>query len=236
MCGGRLGVVHYTVLHTYPPSISGSMDDVLDVDIDEEYFEEQDIGDGELPDAEELESPSPVHDDEDEDEEDDASDQEEEDDDDDAENDNDELNFSENDSCAPLSLPVFDVARNTPPLQFIASPHSSMPSTFSEDSLGQTVQQLVRTNSNNNNNTAASTESNSEPIPTTEPGKVIVFSGYCKWRTGQLEREIQREVWDVCVDATPDDILRDHTSGFWEEISQSNRLLSWQGLLEEGEG
>ena len=68
------------------------------------------------------------------------------------------------------------------------------------------------------------------------PHKVILFQGYCKWRTGQLQREIQRGVWDVCVDATPEDILGNHDSTFWEELSESDRLLSWQQLMREEEG
>ncbi|CAB9517809.1 expressed unknown protein [Seminavis robusta] len=248
VCGGRLGVVHYTVLHTYPPTIHPDDEDVLDVDIDEEYFEENETYD----DNEDAVADS---DDDEQDleagltemalqevDEQSARDENETVDDDDEEVDDiDDLGENDDSLCAPMSLPVFDITDAdtiSRPLQFVASPETSTPCTFSEDNLGNTVQRIVldgqeelpdhddttTTSSNNNNDTAQA------------PHKVIVFSGYCKWRAGQLEREIQREVWDVCIDATPEDILRHHDSGFWEEISESNRLLSWQRLIEEEGG
>ena len=59
------------------------------------------------------------------------------------------------------------------------------------------------------------------------PHKVILFQGYCKWRTGQLQREIQRGVWDVCVDATPEDILPTRSSSYeYANTFSSSRLAT----------
>lgn len=225
VCGGRLGVVHYTVLHTFPPSIEGSL---ADVDIDEEYFDEDEEHDT----GNDIDLEAPLTDDNEED-----PGMGGEDEGDDIEDDDDlEVGESESESCAPLSLPVFDVLRNSPPLHFVATPHSSLPTTFSEDSLGQTIHRLAQGDRTDPNAQAETNDDDGGGSEiTSEPTKVILFSGYCKWRSGQLEREIQREVWDVCVDATPQDILRQDGNAFWEEISQSDRLLSWQRLLEEGE-
>lgn len=233
VCGGRLGVVHYSVLHTFPPSIEAGL---ADVDIDEEYFDDDEAHD--TANENEIDLEAPPTDDAEED-----PDIEAEDEGDDIDDDDDlEVGEGESESCAPLSLPVFDALRNSPPLHFVATPHTSVPTTFSEDSLRQTIQRLAqgdRTDSNAPTETNAETEidqgDNDSSESTNEPRKVILFSGYCKWRSGQLEREIQREVWDVCIDATPEDILRQDGSHFWEELSQSDRLLSWQRLLEEGE-
>lgn len=269
MCGGRLGVVHYTILHTFSPTMIGGSDDdlqgdILDVDIDEDYFDEEnedayndehsvgndsvDTADIEITLSAATNVASTIGDDDD--------------DDDDAESHAPEERSQEGDvgflrgddeTLTPLSLPVFDVARNTPPLQFLASVTAPLPSTFSEDKLEDTVKQLTTYH----NYTVSADELPGEPCTTytdqanqhaaidtdtnqqdesedNNDNKVIIFSGYCKWRAGQLEREIQREVWDVCVDATPADVFRHTGNGsFWEEMRESDRLLSWQRLVEE---
>ena len=258
VCGGRLGVVHYTILHTYPPTLSDvHQGGILDVDIDEEYIDDDNDGDqGEndpVDDAEIGDATSAGDNDVE------ASLADTDDADSHISEDNDEGDEEHSgdlpdndDTCGPLSLPVFDVARNTPPLQFLASTTTPLPSTFSEDKLERIVRQLT---GHNQITTTSISDTSDEPAANTDAteteddnqdnndggdddsnnNKVIIFSGYCKWRAGQLEREIQREVWDVCVDATPADIFRHHGSGFWEEIRESDRLLSWQRLVEEEE-
>jgi putative AlgH/UPF0301 family transcriptional regulator len=238
VCGGRLGVVNYAILHTYPPTWYLGQDGVLDVDIDEEYIEEEnehhapvvmtDEDNDEVPSVDDF----PAYD---------AETASAEDDDfitplSDPETDDDDVTPAalEHEICAPLSLPIFDVARNNPPLQFVAAPETQDPATFSEDSLSRIIPRLVNTHpppesdeATNDDAATLDTDNNSDAGDTgrTESGdastanggrKIFVFMGYCKWRAGQLQREIQREVWDVCVDATPADILRHHNDdNFW---------------------
>ena len=251
VCGGRLGVVHYTILHTYPPTLDVVQDNILDVDIDEEYFDDED--DDNLEEVDEitnrgdyavstsdLEVEDPLSDD--------GSHLVAREDDNIADDDDDDMTYDlieSGDLRGPISLPVFDLSRNTPPLQFLASTTTPLPSTFSEDKLEGAVQQLAVQNQSAPDNASAISDEPAASDTATEAesienlsnnsnhNKVIIFSGYCKWRTGQLEREIQREVWDICVDATPADVFRPPESGFWEEIRESDRLLSWQQLVEE---
>jgi putative AlgH/UPF0301 family transcriptional regulator len=285
VCGGRLGVVNFAILHTYPPTWNVGQEDVLDVDIDEEYFDDDDDDDdGDEDDAgnvvleANIESDTlPLLDDlhlreaeegtflrntdTDTDDDDDAVLEDDDDDIDDAAEHN---HHNGNDTCAPLSLPVFDIARNNPPLQFVASRDSHQPATFSQDNLQAAIQRLVESHQPpsqqappvsdpsgsdlSNEATAASAANSSHG----NNHKILIFSGYCKWRAGQLEREIQREVWDVCVDGTPDDILRNfndsnnenesendavnESGDLWQElINSENRLLSWQRVVQEEE-
>eukprot|EP00546_Thalassionema_frauenfeldii_P002788 CAMPEP_0178938322 /NCGR_PEP_ID=MMETSP0786-20121207/26265_1 /TAXON_ID=186022 /ORGANISM="Thalassionema frauenfeldii, Strain CCMP 1798" /LENGTH=371 /DNA_ID=CAMNT_0020617025 /DNA_START=2470 /DNA_END=3582 /DNA_ORIENTATION=+ len=72
--------------------------------------------------------------------------------------------------------------------------------------------------------------------PPTE-NTLFVFSGYCKWARGQLEREIQRGDWDLCH-GKEEDILRsdDNVESLWNELSsQQNdgRLIPLEELYEE---
>ena len=60
--------------------------------------------------------------------------------------------------------------------------------------------------------------------------KVMIFSGFCQWGTGQLEREIDRGVWGVVPNGTVEDVLwQDNgpSSGrnLWEHLSQSPRVV-----------
>ena len=62
------------------------------------------------------------------------------------------------------------------------------------------------------------------------PAKVMIFSGFCQWGTGQLEREIDRGVWGVVPNGTAEDVLwQDNgpSSGriMWEQLSQSPRIV-----------
>lgn len=254
VCGGRLGVIHYTILHTYPPTLDAVHGNILDVDIDEEYFddddniEEVDEISNRVDDAvstTDLEVEDALSDNNDDDSSHFAANTGE-DDDDLVDDDDMTYDLPENgDFCGPISLPVFDISRNTPSLQFLASTTTPLPSTFSEEKLEGAVQQITGQNQSATDNASVISDEpaasdNATEMENTENSannsnhnKVLIFSGYCKWRAGQLEREIQREVWDICVDATPADVFRPPESGFWEEIRESDRLLSWQQLVEE---
>ena len=255
VCGGRLGVVHYVVLHTYTTSLdNGPRDSILDVDIDEDYFEDDDHENGNDSDNDGLEEEEAYNalitteaTEMDEDPDGDSLASPTNNDEQDSLEESTTTSSSSSDACALLSLPIFDGSRNTPPLHFLASPATSLPTTFSEDRLEHTIQRLASTatfTSDTNENehdsstvpTAAAAAATAATTSHVNSSKVLVFSGYCKWRAGQLEREIQREVWDVCADATPADVfqpIHEGSSLFWDEIRQSDRLLSWQQLVGE---
>lgn len=157
--------------------------------------------------------------------------------------------------CTPiLSHPIFDHDENASmqevSLQFVAS-NDSQPATYSKESLANVVHQIVSTSceheesnlddggnliggSNTTRSTTNTSPTSSDTSTTSIAGqKILIMQGYCKWRAFQLEREIQRESWSVCVDGTVDDVLRHHDSGFWQEISSdSDRLMTWQQLVE----
>jgi putative AlgH/UPF0301 family transcriptional regulator len=61
--------------------------------------------------------------------------------------------------------------------------------------------------------------------------KFIVFSGYCKWRSGQVQGEIKRGIWGVCNEATVHDILQPEP---WQDLRNSTaRIQTYGELLEE---
>ena len=63
-------------------------------------------------------------------------------------------------------------------------------------------------------------------------GRLMLFSGYCKWKKGQLEREILRGTWSVCKGRL-EDVLNDSVESMWEEIRGGERLLNPQELFVE---
>ena len=141
VCGGRLGVVQCIILHTFPPNwFLGQGNDVLDVDIDEDYFEDEaiDIDEGNA--VIETESESDIENDNDNNMA--VLDPNEEPETDDEDDDISPLD-ADDERCAPLSLPIFDLARSNPPIQFVASPETQVPATFSEESLRHILPRIV---------------------------------------------------------------------------------------------
>ena len=43
---------------------------------------------------------------------------------------------------------------------------------------------------------------------------MVVFSGYCSWGRGQLEREVESEMWDLSQ-GTEEDVLRSNIKSIW---------------------
>ena len=68
-----------------------------------------------------------------------------------------------------------------------------------------------------------------------EDHSVLVFSGYCSWGRGQLEREVQRGMWDLSH-GEEQDLLRDNPEGFWEELVHGNRLIQSQDMFVDDAG
>ena len=68
--------------------------------------------------------------------------------------------------------------------------------------------------------------------------KVLIFSGFCQWGSGQLEREIARGVWDVVPNGMVEDVMwhgagvRSDQSNLWEILSQSQRVVPSHDMSE----
>ncbi|KAL3945378.1 MAG: hypothetical protein SGBAC_000511 [Bacillariaceae sp.] len=63
-------------------------------------------------------------------------------------------------------------------------------------------------------------------------GEFFVFSGYCRWRGGQLASELQHGVWSVCNHVRPDEMLPAESS--WNRLRNcASRLLSYEDLIQE---
>ena len=205
VCGGRLGVVRYVVLHTFSPSATQGSG-VLEREGNNNASTESTTSNRPRT-ADGYASHSVAHD-------------------------------SDHRDGIPHSLPIFNHGHDGqhPPLQFVTSDNNhGLPATFSEEDLTNVIQRLgssSRATSNMNDTTTAATDPSGNNQQTLQ-NRVLIFSGYCKWRAGQLEREIQRDDWGVCVNGTPHDVLRHHDTGFWREISSSGRLLSLQQLTNE---
>jgi len=107
-------------------------------------------------------------------------------------------------------------------LQFVFdSTNRNTPATFSGADIGKIIQCLSELFKQQQHQTMQ------DCLPTT---KFIIFSGYCKWRGGQLQREIKNGSWGVCNTTTARDIMEPVS---WEEIRSSDRLLTRGDLLEE---
>ena len=66
-----------------------------------------------------------------------------------------------------------------------------------------------------------------------ETGAFFVFSGYCRWRGGQLASELQRGAWSLSNHVSPDEMLQPES---WNRLRYfSDRLLSYGDLIQEDE-
>ncbi|CAJ1944469.1 unnamed protein product [Cylindrotheca closterium] len=64
-------------------------------------------------------------------------------------------------------------------------------------------------------------------------GEFLVFSGYCRWRGGQLASELQRGAWSVCNHVSPGEMLQPES---WNRLRYfSDLLLSYEDLIQEDE-
>lgn len=114
------------------------------------------------------------------------------------------------------SIPVFDESQQQRRLQIlVSSTGQRAPALLGRQELSEVVQALVGDQSTQQQ----------------QQHGVILFLGYCRWRRGQLEREIQRGSWRVCNNGTDRDVF--NNGNLWEELMQSERLLPPMQLLEE---
>ena len=96
----------------------------------------------------------------------------------------------------------------------------SFPSERLPDVVGDLVSGLPRTGGNNNVDDDEETDSRQD----LGGGNVVIFSGFCTWGRGQLQSEVRRGSWSVICPGTVDDVLRDDAEGLWEELRGGARI------------
>jgi putative AlgH/UPF0301 family transcriptional regulator len=61
---------------------------------------------------------------------------------------------------------------------------------------------------------------------------MVVFSGYCSWGRGQLEREVQGDMWDLSH------VFRSNVDILWDDLvnGEGEHLIPSQDLYERSDG
>eukprot|EP00977_Amphora_coffeiformis_P018894 scaffold6781_cov204-Amphora_coffeaeformis.AAC.9 len=66
-----------------------------------------------------------------------------------------------------------------------------------------------------------------------QEGTALVFTGYCSWGRGQLEREVERGVWHLCHGTQQDVVVCDaQADNLWETLTHGDRLIPTEELYE----